>query len=98
MRRIFKNVIFDQKKKNAKPATLQTRLHKIKYDCQFRNQRPKIREVRYSLGFDIIWLTSVIYQSILHMDALRPGFITMAMSTFQVVVSQRDCNGSTKIT
>ena len=37
----------------------------------------------------------IIYQSALHTDALRPGFILMAVFTFQVVVLKRDYDGST---
>ena len=41
----FENVIFDQKK--AKLATHQKLGRKSKNYCRIRNQRPKIREVRY---------------------------------------------------
>ena len=41
----FENVIFDRKTK--KLATLQNRPHGFKNDYQIRNERPKIREVRY---------------------------------------------------
>ena len=53
-RNICENVVFDQK--TAKLATLQNRLHKFKNDCQIRHQCPKIREVRYFLGFDILFV------------------------------------------
>jgi len=36
----------------------------------------------------------IIYQSALHTDALRPGFILMAVFTFQVVVLKRNHDGS----
>ena len=45
----FENVIFHQK--NAKLATQRNRLHRFKNSCQIRNQRPKIREIWYFLGF-----------------------------------------------
>ena len=47
--------------KNRKLATLQNRLHKFKNDCQIRNQRPKIGEVRYFLGFDIFFVDQCNY-------------------------------------
>ena len=37
----------------------------------------------------------IIYQSILHKDDLKPGLILMVVFTFQVVVFQRDNDGST---
>ena len=37
----------------------------------------------------------IIYQSALHTDALRFGFILMAVFTFQVVVLKRNYDGST---
>ena len=40
-------------------------------------------------------LEVIIYQSLLHTDALRPGFILMVVFTFQVVVLKRDNDGST---
>ena len=38
----------------------------------------------------------IIYQSTLYTDALRPGFILLAVFTFQIVVFQCDYDGSTK--
>ena len=35
----------------------------------------------------------IIYLSALHTDDLRPGFILMAVFTFQVVVLKRDYGG-----
>ena len=45
--------------------------HKFKNDCQIRNQRPKIREVGYFLGFDIFLLTSVIFFDRLFLIIIR---------------------------
>ena len=36
-----------------------------------------------------------VYQSIIHPDALRHGFILMVVLTFQIVVFQRDYDSST---
>ena len=38
----------------------------------------------------------IIYQSTLYTDALRPGFILMAVFTFQIIVFQCNYDGSTK--
>ena len=51
-RNIFENVVFDQK--TAKLPTLQNWLHRSKNDCQIRNQRPHIREIRYFLAIRFV--------------------------------------------